>query len=104
MIGLASFSKSTPATMACLSGLLYSVMSLSNATKNQRDCFSKLMQSYTTKIWHSISLLAVAAMQESPLLLAVAVPFVLDAMFGVKVLREVFSKQESHGDDLLNER
>jgi hypothetical protein len=43
-------------------------------------------------------------MQESPLLLAVAVPFVLDAMFGVKVLREVFSKEEAHGDDLLNER
>lgn len=60
-LGLAYFSESTPSTMACLSGLLYSVMSLSNATKNQRDYFSKLMQSYTTKIWHSISLVAVAA-------------------------------------------
>lgn len=33
-----------------------------------------------------------------------AVPFVIDAMYGVQVLREVFSKEEAHGDDLLNER
>ena len=45
-----NFGQSTPATMACLSGLLYSVMSLSNATKNQRDYFSKLMQSYVSDI------------------------------------------------------
>jgi len=37
-------------------------------------------------------------------MLAVAVPFVLDAMYGVQILREVFSKEEAHGDDLLNER
>jgi len=37
-------------------------------------------------------------------MLAVAIPFVLDAMYGVQILREVFSKEEAHGDDLLNER
>ena len=37
-------------------------------------------------------------------MLAVAVPFVLDAMYGVQILREVFSKEEALGDDLLNER
>ena len=58
----------------------------------------------TTKIWHSISLVTVAAVQESPLLLAVALPFVLDAMYGAYILRSVFSKAEAHRDDLLNER
>jgi hypothetical protein len=34
----------------------------------------------------------------------VAIPFVLDAIYGVQILREVFSKKEAHGDDLLDER
>jgi hypothetical protein len=34
----------------------------------------------------------------------VATPFVLDAIYGVQILREVFSKEEAHGDDLLDER
>jgi len=34
----------------------------------------------------------------------VAIPFVLDAIYGVQILREVFSKEEVHGDDLLDER
>ena len=33
-----------------------------------------------------------------------ATPFVLDAIYGVQILREVFSKKEAHGDDLLDER
>ena len=33
-----------------------------------------------------------------------ATPFVLDAIYGVQILREVFSKEEAHGDDLLDKR
>jgi hypothetical protein len=42
--------------------------------------------------------------QRSPLLLAIAVPFILDAAYGIQVLKTVFGKQEMHGDDLLEQK
>jgi hypothetical protein len=89
-------------------------MSLSNATKNQRDTVSRLMQSYvsfemlskryfqTSKIWHSISLVIVSATTQQPALLVVAAPFVMDAVYGLWILSTIFSKEEDSG--LLEEK
>jgi len=40
--------------------LMYAVMCLSNATKNQKDVFSRHMQSYCHKIWMTFSVLSFA--------------------------------------------
>lgn len=43
-------------------------------------------------------------MTQSPLLFSVACPFAIDAAYGVYILKNVFSKEESLGDDLLDEK
>jgi hypothetical protein len=41
-------------------------------------------------------------MHQSPLLLAIAIPFVLDAAYGIQILNTVFGKQEMlHDEDLI---
>ena len=55
-------------------------------------------------MWHSICLILVASVQQSPLLLAIAFPFILDAAYGIQILNTVFGKKEIHGDDLLQEK
>jgi len=42
-------------SVAAMMALLYSVLALSNATKNQRDAFSSFMQSYSSKLWIMIT-------------------------------------------------
>lgn len=44
--------------------LMYAVMCLSNATKNQKDVFSRHMQSYCHKIWMTVSVLSFAIAQK----------------------------------------
>lgn len=45
-----------------------------------------------------------ALVQQSPLLLAIAIPFILDAAYGIQILNAVFGKQEMHGDDLIEQK
>ena len=85
------------ATISCITSLLYSVMSLSNATKSEVDSFSSYFNSYSTKITHSSSMVFVALYQNAldrTILLAIAIPFVIDAIFGLYVLRKVFKHSQ----------
>jgi len=60
LIHFGSVKSETIATLSCIFGLLFSVMSLSNATKNKMDYFSSLTQSYSTKLGHALSVVFIA--------------------------------------------
>lgn len=76
-------------------------MSLSNATKNQRDAFSRMMQSYSTKITHSLMVLFMAyrasseSITNAMIMVGVAFPFAIDSIYGCYVLKRVFA-EEAH--------
>lgn len=78
-------------TMSAIYTTLYAVMCLSNATKNQKDVFSRYMQSYCHKVWMTLSVLAFAVAQMSPVFLALSLIYAFDSVFGILILKQVFT-------------
>jgi len=74
--------------------LLFSVMMLSNATKNQKDVFSSFMQSFCSKVTHSASMIALAHATGEIFLTILAVLFTVDAICGLIVLAIVFDNNQ----------
>jgi len=82
--------------------VLYSVLALSNATKNQRDWFSSFMQSYSSKAYNAIFYAILAryvpetnGMTGKYLLAAYAAILLVDAVTGFLILYRIFSNQSS---------
>jgi len=93
-------------TMFALYTLLYSVMCLSNATKNQKDVFSRHMQSYCHKFWMALSVFTFALAQGQPVFYALSAIIAIDAFLGATILKQVFNDQrvdfESESNEQLN--
>jgi len=81
-------------TMFALYTLLYSVMCLSNATKNQKDVFSRHMQSYCHKFWMALSVFTFALSQGQPVFYAMSAVIAVDAFLGATILKQVFDDQK----------
>jgi len=81
-------------TMFSVYTLLYSVLCLSNATKNQKDVFSRHMQSYCHKFWMALSVFTFAMSQGQPMFYALGAVIALDAVLGGTILRQVFDDQK----------
>jgi len=83
--------KDSKLTISALFSLLYSIIFLSNATKNQKDLFARLTQSFSSKLSHSLVLLYLAFTKNSLLELVLGSVFGLDAVLGIIILVQVFS-------------
>lgn len=81
-------------TMFAMYTLLYAIMCFSNATKNQKDVFSRHMQSYCHKVWMTFSVCTFAAVQQSYLFYALAVIYAFDSVFGLLILKQVFTNEK----------
>jgi len=74
--------------------LLFSVMALSNATKNQKDVFSSFVQSSSSKLTHSASMIVLSANTGELFLTILAVLFTIDCLCSLVVLAIVFNSEE----------
>ena len=69
-------------------------MCLSNATKNQKDVFSRHMQSYCHKFMMALSVFTFAYSQGQPLFFALSAVIGIDAFLGATILKQVFDEQK----------
>jgi hypothetical protein len=94
-------------TISSIYCLLYSVMSLSNATKNQQDIVSSTLHSYATKNLHVLGLPCLtysASGVDKGLMGLTVLPFAYDAAVGFYILKSLFSKNiEQREADLIEE-
>lgn len=74
-------------TSFALYTLLYGVMCLSNATKNQKDVFSRYVQSYCHKIWMTLTVLGFAFYHMNIAFLGLAMVYAFDSVFGLMILK-----------------
>lgn len=72
--------------------LLFAIMMLSNATKNQRDLCSKYLHSVSSKLHHAFFLLCAAFFSESLPTAGLGTIFGLDALFSVIILWVSFAE------------
>jgi len=81
--------------------ILYSVLALSNATKNQRDVFSSFMQSYSSKVYNCVFYAILAryvpetmGMTGKYLIATYAAILAIDALTGFFILYKIFSSND----------
>lgn len=86
-------------TASAMYSLLFAILMLSNATKNQRDCFSSFMHSFSSKLTHGMGLMALTYMSQSYAMGGLTVVFSADALYGMALFLSSFS--EAQQDELI---
>lgn len=83
--------------MSAIYGVMFSVLNLSNATKNQKDAFSSFIQSYFSKLHNAIYyLFAALYLCETPALKfamgAFGMFMLINSLIGLDLLLKLFVK------------